>query len=74
MDETEDINRLIRELNADRPGSFANAGEPSEAVRLDRWLEELVQLPGRGLAAVRRRSGREPRGQRTSDAESLDPD
>jgi twitching motility protein PilT len=52
MDETEDINRLIRELNADRPGSGAIAGEPSEAVRLDRWLEELVQRAGSDLLLV----------------------
>jgi twitching motility protein PilT len=52
MDETEDINRLIRELNADRPGSGAIAGGPSEAVRLDRWLEELVQRAGSDLLLV----------------------
>jgi twitching motility protein PilT len=52
MDETDDINRLIRELNADRPGSGAIAGEPSDAVRLDRWLEELVQRAGSDLLLV----------------------
>ena len=52
MDETEDINRLIRELNADRPGRGAIAGEPAEAVRLDRWLEELVQKSGSDLLLV----------------------
>ena len=52
MDETEDINRLIRELNDDRPGSGAIAGEPSDAVRLDRWLEELVQRAGSDLLLV----------------------
>lgn len=52
MDETDDINRLIRELNADRPGSGAIAGEPSEAVRLDRWLEELLQRAGSDLLLV----------------------
>jgi len=52
MDETEDINRLIRELNDDRPGSGAIAGEGSEAVRLDRWLEELVQRAGSDLLLV----------------------
>jgi twitching motility protein PilT len=52
MDETDDINRLIRELNADRPGSGAVAGEAAEAVRLDRWLEELVRKAGSDLLLV----------------------
>ena len=52
MDETDDINRLIRELNDDRPGSGAIASEGSEAVRLDRWLEELVQRAGSDLLLV----------------------
>jgi twitching motility protein PilT len=68
MDETEDLNRLIRELNTDAPGSDARvdlsrpgtvAGEPSEgepseveAVRLDRWLEELVRRSGSDLLLV----------------------
>jgi twitching motility protein PilT len=52
MDDTEDINQLIRELNDDRPGSGAIAGEGSEAVRLDRWLEELVQRAGSDLLLV----------------------
>jgi twitching motility protein PilT len=52
MDETEDINQLIRELNDDRPGSAAIAGEPTDAVRLDRWLEELVQRAGSDLLLV----------------------
>jgi twitching motility protein PilT len=52
MDETDDINQLIRQLNADRPGSGAVSGEPSEAVRLDRWLEELVQRAGSDLLLV----------------------
>ncbi|HKD17067.1 MAG TPA: PilT/PilU family type 4a pilus ATPase [Thermoanaerobaculia bacterium] len=63
MDDTEDLNRLIRELNADGPGSAAAsgrtrpaaiAGEPSEveAVRLDGWLEELVRRAGSDLILV----------------------
>src|SRR5215467_14169812 len=63
MDETEDLNRLIRELNADGPGSAAAAerprpaavdGEPAETepVRLDRWLEELVRRAGSDLLLV----------------------
>ncbi len=52
MDETDDINRLIRELNAERPGSGAIAGETVEAVRLDRWLEELVRRAGSDLLLV----------------------
>ena len=52
MDETEDINRLIRELNDDRPGSGAIAHEATEAVRLDRWLEELVHRAGSDLLLV----------------------
>ncbi len=52
MDETEDINRLIRELNQGRPGSGAIAGEAGEAVRLGRWLEELVQRCGSDLLLV----------------------
>ncbi|HWZ85206.1 MAG TPA: PilT/PilU family type 4a pilus ATPase [Thermoanaerobaculia bacterium] len=52
MDETDDINRLIRELNADRPGAGSVAGEPSEAVRLDHWLEDLVRRAGSDLLLV----------------------
>ncbi|MGE5413500.1 MAG: type IV pilus twitching motility protein PilT, partial [Syntrophomonadaceae bacterium] len=54
MDDTEDINRLIRELNADRPpGSGAlGGGEAAEAVRLDRWLQELVGRGGSDLLLV----------------------
>ena len=63
MDETEDLNRLIRELNADGPGSAAAAerlrpgavaDEPLEVepVRLDRWLEELVRRAGSDLLLV----------------------
>jgi twitching motility protein PilT len=63
MDETEDLNRLIRELNTDGPGSAAAADLPRpgsiaggpldvEAVRLDRWLEELVRRSGSDLLLV----------------------
>ncbi len=52
MDDTEDINRLIRELNDDRPGAGAVAHESAEAVRLDRWLEELVHRAGSDLLLV----------------------
>ncbi len=52
MDDAEDINDLIRELNADRPGSGAIAGEPADSVRLDRWLEELVRKAGSDLILV----------------------
>jgi twitching motility protein PilT len=61
MDDTEDINRLIRELNADSPGTAAAAerpgpgtaaDEPMEAVRLDAWLEELVRRAGSDLLLV----------------------
>jgi hypothetical protein len=37
MDDTEDINRLIRELNEDRPIA-APGSEVADSVRLDRWL------------------------------------
>jgi twitching motility protein PilT len=66
MEDTEDLNRLIRELNADSPGSAAAdrprsgaiageaADEPSEveAVRLDGWLAELVRRAGSDLLLV----------------------
>lgn len=67
MDDTEDINRLIRELNADspraadsaeRPRPEAVAGEAAdessevEAVRLDGWLAELVRRAGSDLLLV----------------------
>ncbi|HKF42946.1 MAG TPA: PilT/PilU family type 4a pilus ATPase [Thermoanaerobaculia bacterium] len=48
MEETEDINRLIRELNAE--GRGAVAGEDS--VRLDRWLETLLERRGSDLLLV----------------------
>jgi len=48
VEETEDINRLIRELNAE--GRGAVAGEDS--VRLDRWLETLLERRGSDLLLV----------------------
>jgi len=53
-DDTEDINRLIRELNADQPVSGARAirAEPADATRLDAWLEELVRRAGSDLLLV----------------------
>ena len=64
MDEVEDLNRLIRELNADGPGSGTEAvadrassgtmaDDPVVApVRLDGWLEELVRRAGSDLLLV----------------------
>src|SRR5262245_11430060 len=53
MDETEDLNRLIRELNEDQPRAAGTApGEASEAVRLGGWLEELVRRSGSDLILV----------------------
>jgi twitching motility protein PilT len=54
MDDTEDINRLIRELNEDRPpGSGAlGARETADSVRLDGWLQELVGRGGSDLLLV----------------------
>jgi twitching motility protein PilT len=48
LDETEDINRLIRELNEESRGAVA--GEDS--VRLDRWLEALLERRGSDLLLV----------------------
>ena len=48
MDETEDINRLIRELNAE--GHDTLAGEDS--AKLDRWLEILLERRGSDLLLV----------------------
>jgi twitching motility protein PilT len=48
VEETEDINALIRELNAE--GREATAGEGS--ARLDRWLELLVERRGSDLLLV----------------------
>ena len=56
MDDTEDINRLIRELNDERPGSgraAPTAGRSEERPRpLNRWLEELVRRGGSDLLLV----------------------
>src|SRR5207237_1031352 len=51
VEDTEDINRLIRELNEDRPPARASA-EVADSVRLDRWLEELVRRSGSDLLLV----------------------
>jgi len=48
MDETEDINRLIRELNAEDLEGVA--GE--ESARLDRWLDLLLERRGSDLLLV----------------------
>jgi twitching motility protein PilT len=52
MDETADLNRLIRELNEDRPSSVAAESERAESVRLDRWLSQLVERKGADLLLV----------------------
>ena len=41
MDQTEDINQLIRELNEDRPPSEGS----SDSARLNRWLEGSSSAP-----------------------------
>jgi twitching motility protein PilT len=51
MEETEDINQLIRALNEDRP-SPAGTAEASEAARLNGWLGELVRRAGSDLLLV----------------------
>jgi Tfp pilus assembly ATPase PilU len=48
VDEVEDINRLIRELNAE--GREEVTGEDS--ARLDRWLERLLERRGSDLLLV----------------------
>jgi twitching motility protein PilT len=48
VEPVDDINELIRELNADRPPS----GEPGSAVRLEGWLQTLVQRAGSDLLLV----------------------
>ncbi len=57
--DADDINRLIRELNEGRPSSESTAAgvsggfdEPSDATRLNRWLEELVRRSGSDLLLV----------------------
>jgi twitching motility protein PilT len=49
VDEVEDLNELIRELNADRPG---RGGEPGSSVRLEGWLQTLVGKAGSDLLLV----------------------
>ncbi|HEX9687563.1 MAG TPA: PilT/PilU family type 4a pilus ATPase [Thermoanaerobaculia bacterium] len=48
MDEVEDLNQLIRELNEDQPAR----GEPGSSVRLEGWLQTLVQRAGSDLLLV----------------------
>ncbi len=48
MDEAEDLNQLIRELNADRPPG----AEPGSSARLESWLEALVGREGSDLLLV----------------------
>ncbi len=53
MDDTEDINQLIRELNEDRPARATSGGDPTaDSVRLDGWLQELVGRAGSDLLLV----------------------
>jgi twitching motility protein PilT len=49
VDEVEDLNELIRELNADRPG---RGGEPGTSVRLEGWLQTLIGKAGSDLLLV----------------------
>jgi twitching motility protein PilT len=59
-DSDSDLNELIRELNEGGTGQAAreaavtasDSAVPSEAVRLDRWLEELVARKGSDLLLV----------------------
>jgi twitching motility protein PilT len=48
VDEVEDLNQLIRELNEDQPAR----GEPGSSVRLEGWLQTLVQRAGSDLLLV----------------------
>jgi twitching motility protein PilT len=48
VDEVEDINQLIRELNEDQPAHR----EPGSSVRLEGWLQTLVQRAGSDLLLV----------------------
>jgi len=53
MDDTEDINQLIRELNEDRPSTRGGSSEGSaDSARLDGWLGELVGRAGSDLLLV----------------------
>jgi twitching motility protein PilT len=49
MDESAELNRLVREMNE---GRGADAGELVATVRLDRWLEALVARGGSDLLLV----------------------
>jgi twitching motility protein PilT len=49
VDEVEDLNELIRELNADRP---ARGGEGGSSIRLEGWLQTLVGKAGSDLLLV----------------------
>ena len=48
MDEVEDINQLIRQLNTERPPG----AEAGTSVRLESWLQTLVQRSGSDLLLV----------------------
>jgi twitching motility protein PilT len=48
VDEVEDLNQLIRELNEDQPAR----GEARSSVRLEGWLQTLVQRAGSDLLLV----------------------
>jgi twitching motility protein PilT len=50
MDEFEDVNQLIRELNADRPEDAVREAEDS--ARLNRWLGILLERRGSDLLLV----------------------
>src|SRR5215468_1649580 len=58
MDETEDLNRLIRELNEDPlssnrlPVAAERPAERGDSSRLDRWLSALVERQGADLLLV----------------------
>jgi len=51
MDETGDINELIRELNEGRPAGGA-VRDAADSARLDGWLTSLVQRAGSDLLLV----------------------
>jgi twitching motility protein PilT len=48
VDEVEDINQLIRQLNTERPPG----AEGGSSVRLEGWLQTLVQRSGSDLLLV----------------------